>query len=89
MNRDGGPRQVGEREGREVVRDRLQLEHRVLRPRRQQPRVAAPEELGRLRRSRHINARFPLLWKLMIWPELREYKECQIYIYKVRQKGEL
>ena len=49
VNRDGGPRQVCEREGREVVRDRLQLEHRVLRPRRQQPRVAAPEELGRLR----------------------------------------
>ena len=86
MNRDGGPRQVGEREGREVVRDRLQLEHRVLRPRRQQPRVAAPEELGRLR-SRRIIARFPLLWKLMIWPEWREYKECQRY--KVRQKGEL
>ena len=87
MNRDCGPRQVGEREGREVVRDRLQLEHRVLRPRRQQPRVAAPEELGRLRGR--IIARFPLLWKLMIWPELGEYKECQIYIYKVRQKGEL
>ena len=49
MNGDGGAGQVGEGEGGEVVRDRLQLEHGVLRPRREQPRVARSEELGRLR----------------------------------------
>ena len=46
MNGDGGPWQVCEGEGGEVVRDRLQLEHRVLRPRREQPRVARTEELA-------------------------------------------
>ena len=48
VNGDGGAGQVGEGEGGEVVRDRLQLEHGVLRPRREQPRVPRPEELGRL-----------------------------------------
>ena len=43
---DCGPRQVGEREGGEVVRYRLQLEHHILGPRRQQTRVAGPEKLG-------------------------------------------
>ena len=48
VNGDGGAGQVGEGEGGEVVRDRLQLEHGVLRPRREQPRVARTEELRRL-----------------------------------------
>ena len=56
MDCDSGPRQVGERESGEVVRDRLQLEDGVLRPGRQQPRVAGPEELGRLMR-RNVDVR--------------------------------